>query len=54
MKKSVVSKSRYFIGIAIVTAILIISNSCSKSAMNNMYGTVVVQKELADQLPMRS
>lgn len=39
MKKSVVSKSRYFIGIAIATAILIISNSCSKSAMNNMYGT---------------
>ena len=39
MKKSVVSKSRYFIGIAIVAAILLISNSCSKSAMNNMYGT---------------
>ena len=39
MKKSVVSKSRYFFGIAIVTAILLISNSCSKSAMNNMYGT---------------
>ena len=39
MKKSIVSKSRKFMGIAIVTAILIISNSCSKSAMNNMYGT---------------
>jgi plastocyanin len=39
MKKSVVSKSRYFIGIAILTSILLISNSCSKSAMNNMYGT---------------
>ena len=39
MKKSVVSKSRNFIGIAIATAILLISNSCSKNAMNNMYGT---------------
>jgi plastocyanin len=39
MKNSVIFKSRYLIGIAIIAAILIIPNSCSKSAMNNMYGT---------------
>lgn len=39
MKKSVISKGRNLIGIAFATAILIISNSCSKSAMDNMYGT---------------
>lgn len=39
MDKSVVLRGRNLIGIAFITGILIISISCSKSAMNNMYGT---------------
>jgi plastocyanin len=39
MKTSVIFKGTKLIGIVFATAILIISNSCSKSAMNNMYGT---------------
>lgn len=39
MKNSMSFKGRNLIGIAFLTAILINLNSCSKSAMNNMYGT---------------
>jgi plastocyanin len=39
MKNSVNSKVTNMIRIAFITVILIISNSCSKSSMDNMYGT---------------
>jgi plastocyanin len=39
MKKSVDLKSRLFIGTSLLFAVLLISNSCSKSSYNNMYGT---------------
>jgi plastocyanin len=38
MKKSVDSKSRLFKGVSLLFAILLISNSCSKSSYNNMTG----------------
>ena len=38
MKKSVGSKSKLLIGTTLLFAILLISNSCSKSSYNNMTG----------------
>lgn len=38
MKKLISSKSKFFTGIAILFAILSISNSCTKNSMANMYG----------------
>ena len=39
MKKLISSKSRLFMVMGFLFAIMSISNSCSKSAMNNLYGT---------------
>jgi plastocyanin len=39
MRKFINSKSRFFISISLLVAIMSISNSCSKSSMANMTGT---------------